>query len=268
VPELPYEKRKRGKRIDKVTAKKREKKPLEYRSLVPALDQAVQILFYLQEDAGVKTSLTNICKNVGIHKSKGHSILTTLQRYGLVERDPEAKTYTLGARLIPLARTVLDHLDFRSAANPVVEQLAKETDMTAWFGIRMNESLFVVSKYEPGEHFWATPGIGHTFNLFEGAHGKAILAFLPDEERKAVLSARKATNGLMKEIASIRQLGFARDLGEFARGINAVAAPVFGPGQQVAGVLLLFGTFPEAKTEKFGRKTADAAKRISQKLGN
>jgi DNA-binding IclR family transcriptional regulator len=255
-------------RIDKTPAKKREKDKLEYRSPVPALDQAVQILLFLQKDAGVKMSLTNICKNVGIHKSKGHSILATLQRYGLVERDPEAKTYTLGARLIPLARAVLDHLDFRAAATPIVEKLAKETDMTVWFGLRMNESLFVVSKYESGGHFWATPGIGHTFNLFEGAHGKAVLAFLPEEERKAVLSARKVSNGLMKELASVKQLGFARDLGEFARGINAVAAPVFGPGQQVAGVLLLFGTFSKDKTEKFGRRTADAAKRISQRLGN
>ena len=238
------------------------------RSLVPALEQGVQILLCLQKNAGDKMTLTKICQAVGIHKSKGYSILTTLQRYGLVERDPEAKTYTLGARLIPLARAVLDHLDFRAAATPVVEGLAKEAGMTVWFGLRMNESLFVVSKYEPGEHFWATPGIGHTFNLFEGAHGKAVLAFLPEEERKAALSTRKASNGLLKELASIKQLGFARDLGEFARGINAVAAPVFGPGQQVAGVLLLFGTFPEEKVERYGRKTAAAAKRISHKLGS
>jgi IclR family transcriptional regulator, acetate operon repressor len=248
--------------------KEGEKAKSRSRSLVPALEQGVQVLLCLQKNAGEKMSLTKICQAVCIHKSKGYSILTTLQTYGLVERDPEAKTYTLGARLIPLARAVLDHLDFRSAATPIVEELAKDTGMTAWFGLRMNESVFVVSKYEPGEHFWATPGIGHTFNLYEGAHGKAVLAFLPDKERKAVLSARKASNGLTKELALINQLGFARDLGEFARGINAVAAPVFGPGQQVAGVLLLFGTFPEAKTERFGRRTADAAKRISQRLGN
>jgi DNA-binding IclR family transcriptional regulator len=91
---------------------------------------------------------------------------------------------------------------------------------------------------------------------------------LLEVQRKAVLSARKASNGLMKELSLIKQLGFARDLGEFARGINAVAAPVFGPGQQVAGVLLLFGMLTEDKTERFGRRTADASKRISQRLGN
>ena len=135
---------------------------------MPALDQAIKILLYLQDAAGVKVSLTNICKALGLHKSKGHSILKTLQRYDIVARDPDSKAYTLGARPIPLARAVLDHLDFRSAAAPIVEELAKETGMTVWFGLAMNKSLFVVSKYEAGEHFWATPGIGQSFRLYEG----------------------------------------------------------------------------------------------------
>jgi len=249
--------------------KSKEEQP-KSRPIVPALDQAVKILLYLQKNAGNKMSLTKICQIVGIHKSKGYSILKTLQAYDLVEKDPQAKTYMLGARLIPLARAVLDHLDFRIASGPLLEEVARETGTTAWFGLRLNELLFVVSKYEAGEHFWATPGIGHTFNLFEGAHGKAVLAFLPDEERERMLSRRKVTDtkNLRRELASIRELGFAQDLGKFATGINAVAAPVFGPGQQISGVLLLFGTFPEEKVETYGRKAADTAKRISQKLGN
>ena len=240
------------------------------RILVPALDQAVRIMLYLEKNAGEKRSLTRICNAVGIHKSKGHSILTILHAYDLVEKDPQTKAYMLGARLIPLARAVLDHLDFRDAATPLVKELARETRATAWFALKKNDSLFVVSKYEGGEHYWATPGIGHTFNLFEGAHGKSVLAFLPDGEREKLLSNGKAGGGkkLRRELASVRELGLAQDLGEFAKGINAVAAPVFGPGHQIGGVLLLFGTFPEEHIERYGRKTVDAAKRISQKLGN
>ena len=255
-------------RANKTVEKKDEGTDSAYRPLVPALDQAVQILLCLQENSGEKMTLTKVCQAVGIHKSKGHSILTTLQKYGLVERDPQAKTYTLGASLIPLARTVLDHLDFRAVAMPFVESLARETGMTVWFAVRRDDSLFVVSKYEGGGHFWATPGIGHTFRLSEkAAHSKAVLAFLPESEL-STLPAAKLSNSLRKELSSIRETGYASDLGEFAKGINAVAAPVFGPGGQVIGVLLLFGTFSEDKTEKYGRKAASIAQRISQKLGN
>jgi IclR family transcriptional regulator, acetate operon repressor len=260
------EEKKEGHR--QVTVTKKEKDTSEYKALVPALDQAINILLYLQNAAGMKMSLTNICKAVGMHKSKGHSILKTLHRYDIVTRDPDSKAYTLGARLIPLARAVLDHLDFRSAAAPIVRDLARETGMTVWFGLAMNESLFVVSKYEGGEHFWATPGIGQTFHLYEGAHGKAAVAFLPEKEREAILSRVKNRKDFLRELDFVGRSGFARDAGEFAKGINAVAAPVFGPGQQVMGVLLLFGTSPKAKLDGLGRKTADAARRISQKLGN
>lgn len=215
-------------------------------------------------------SLTWICQALGIPKSKGHSILTILQAYDLVEKDPKTKTYMLGAKLIPLARAVLDHLDLRAAAAPFVEELARETGTAVWFALRREESLLVVSKYEGGEHFWVMPGIGHTFSLFEGPHGKSILAFLPDEERERLLSGRSAvdTKSLRHELALIKKFGFARDLGKFAKGINAVAAPVFGPGQKIAGVLLLFGTFPDKDVDKYGRKTADTARRLSQRLGN
>jgi len=245
-----------------------EEEQPKFRSFVPALDQAIRILLHLQRNAGERINLTRICQAVGINNSKGHYILTTLQAYGLVEKDPHAKTYMLGARLIPLARAVLDHLDYRAAAGPLVEEMAKETGTTAWFGLRINESLFVLSKYEAGEHFWVTPGIGQTFSSFEGAHGKAVLAFLPDKERMLLLQKGKDLRILPHELNSIRKLGFARDLGTFAKGINAVAAPVFGPGKRLIGILLLFGTFPEQMADTYGRKIADTAKRLSQKLGN
>jgi len=53
-----------------------------------ALDEAVNILLYFQDNAGNKMSLTNICQTVGIHKSKGYSILKTVQKYDLVKKDP------------------------------------------------------------------------------------------------------------------------------------------------------------------------------------
>jgi DNA-binding IclR family transcriptional regulator len=239
-----------------------------FKSHVPALEQGLQVLLLLQQHAGEKMSLTRICQGVGIHNSKGHYILATLHAYGFVEKDPLSKSYMLGARIIPLARTVIDHIDYKAASNPLVEELAKQTEATVWFGLRMNESLFVLSKYEGGNQFWATPGIGQTFDFFMGAHGKAMLAFLPDEERALLLRRYKGMTVSSDELALIKKTGFAKDSGAFAEGINAVAAPVFGAERRLIGVLLLFGTFSTDMLDTFGRKTADAAKRLSAKLGN
>jgi DNA-binding IclR family transcriptional regulator len=130
-----------------------DKEP-KFKSLVPALEQGIRILLFLRQHASEKMSLTKICQALGIHNSKGHYILSTLQQYALVDKDSHSKTYMLGPGLIPLARSVLDHLDFRGAAAPVVEELAKQVSATVWFGLRMSDSFFVLNKYEEaGEHF-------------------------------------------------------------------------------------------------------------------
>jgi DNA-binding IclR family transcriptional regulator len=232
------------------------------------LEQGLQVLLFLQQHGGEKMNLTKICQSVGIRNSKGHYLLTTLQVYGFVEKDPYSKTYTLGARFIPLARTVIDNLDYRAASAPFVEELAKETGSVAWFGLKMKETVFVLNRYEGKKHFWATPGIGHTFDFFAGASGKTMLAFLPDEERIPLFEKHKSAKISENELASIRKTGYAQDCGTFVKGINAVAAPVFGSGRQLIGVLLLFGTFPEKMLDAYGKKTADAAQRLSRKLGD
>lgn len=238
-----------------------------FRSQVPALEQGLQVLLFLQQHAGEKMNLTKICQGMGIRNSKGHYILATLQAYGFVDKDPYSKTYTLGARTIPLARTVIDHLDYRAAAAPFVEELARETSSVVWFGLRLGESLFVLNKYEGKKHFWATPGIGHTFDFFSGAHGRIMLAFMPDEERIPFLEKHEDIKISQNDLASIRKTGYTQDFGTYVKGINAVVAPVFGSNKQLIGVLLLFGTFSAKKFDAYGRKTADAAKRLSQKLG-
>jgi len=64
-----------------------------YKPSVPAVEQASRVLLCLGESPNFKMKLTEICKQVGIHKSKGHSILNTLKQFGFVEKDPQAKTY-------------------------------------------------------------------------------------------------------------------------------------------------------------------------------
>jgi len=64
------------------------RKKSAYKPLVLAVEQASRILLCLGEGDRFKMRLTDICKQVGIHKSKGHTILNTLIKFELVEKDP------------------------------------------------------------------------------------------------------------------------------------------------------------------------------------
>lgn len=249
-----------------------------YKPLVPAVEQASRVLLCLGESPNFKMKLTEICKQVGIHKSKGHSILNTLKQFGFVEKDPQTKTYSLGPALIFLSRHVLDNLYYPDIVAPFLDDLAKETNGTALFGLIYAEHLLVVGKREGNQNIGFSIRLGHRFHITLGAHGKAMVAFMPEADREKILTKKRVyfhgldisrlnMKRLRDELTKCRQLGYAQDVGEITTGVNFVSAPVFGVQEKIIGCIILIGTFPEGLIEKYGPKTADVARRISYKLG-
>jgi DNA-binding IclR family transcriptional regulator len=249
-----------------------------YKPLVPAVEQASRVLLCLGESPHFKMKLTEICKQVGIHKSKGHSILNTLKQFEFVEKDPEAKTYSLGPALIFLSRHVLDNLHYPEIVAPFLEDLAKETNGTALFGLIYGEHLLVVGKSEGNQNIGFSIRLGHRFHMTLGAHGKAMVAFMPEPEREKILTKKRVyfhglelsrlnMKRLREELTKCRQLGYAQDVGEITAGVNFISAPVFGLQEKIIGCIILIGTFAETLIEKYGPKTADVARKVSYKLG-
>jgi len=249
-----------------------------YKPSVPAVEQASRVLLCLGESPNFKMKLTDICKQVGIHKSKGHSILNTLKQFGFVEKDPQTKTYSLGPALIFLSRHVLDNLYYPDIVAPFLDDLAKETNGTALFGLIYAEHLLVVGKREGNQNIGFSIRLGHRFHITLGAHGKAMVAFMPEADREKILTKKRVyfhgldisrlnMKRLRDELTKCRQLGYAQDVGEITTGVNFVSAPIFGVQEKIVGCIILIGTFPEGLIEKYGPKTADVARRISYKLG-
>jgi len=249
----------------------------QYKPLVPAVEQASRILVCLSRGPKPKMRLIEICKEVGIHYSKGFSILNTLNQFGFVEKDPQSKTYSLGVGLVSLARNVLDHLDLRDFVVPYLEELTKETRQTTLFGLIRVEQVFVIAKHESGNNIGVNIKLGHRFHMTSGAHGKAIVAFMTEVDRERILARKRLyfygdssqmnLKQLRDELAQCRRLGFARDVGDMQPGINAVSAPVFGPDGKIIGCVILMGTFPEALIETYGQKVNKTVSKISSRLG-
>lgn len=249
-----------------------------YKPLVPAVEQASRVLLCLGESPHFKMRLTEICNQVGIHKSKGYSILNTLKRFGFVERDPQAKTYSLGPALLFLSRHVLDNLHYPEIVAPFLDDLAKETNGTALFGLIYGEHLLVVGKREGNQNIGFSIRLGHRFHITLGAHGKAIVAFMPEPEREKILTKKRIyfhgldlsrlnLKRLREELIKCRELGYAQDVGEITAGVNFVSAPVFDVEDKIIGCIILIGTFSENMIGKYGPRTTEIAKRISYKLG-
>ena len=241
------------------------------------MDQAAKILLCLAQDPSDSKALTDICKQVGIHKSKAYSILNTLRHFGFIQKDPDNKVYSLGTGLLFLSSKVLTKLDIRNAAAPFLRRLSQDTNSTALLCIIADQHAFVVAKDEGSQDIGVTIRVGHRFPLTWGAHGKAMAAFLPDPERKKILSDERLyfhgdpskfdRDRLEQELIACRKTGFAVDPGNMKTGIRAAAAPVFGPGGKLIGSILVMGTYPRQFSERYGATVAQAARGFSEAIG-
>ena len=221
--------------------------------MVPAVEQASKVLLCLGESPHFKMTLTDICRRVGIFKSKGFSILNTLSQFGLVEKDLQTKTYFLGPNLIFLSRNVLNNMSYPEIVIPFLEPLSRATNGTAAFGLIRGPDVFIVAKREGNQTLGINLALGQKFPITLGAHGKAIAAFMDKEEGKKLFAneklyfygdpSRMNMNRLRVEIKRCGDLGYAQDLGEVTAGINMISAPVFGLRERVVGCIILIGTF-------------------------
>jgi len=253
------------------------KKKSYYKPFVPAVEHALKVLLCLGNGDKFEKTLTEIYKQVGINKSKAFTILNTLIKFGFVEKNPQVKTYTLGPSLLFLSRYFLDNLNYAKIASPFIENLARETNVTALFGMISGDYLFIIDKYEGNEKIGLTIHLGRRFDITLGAHGKSIVAFMPRDKREKILARKKLyfygenslldMNRLKNELEECRQKGYATDIGQLILGINFISAPVFGIDSEVMGCVVLVGIFDKTLIESYGKKTVETCRQISYKFG-
>ncbi|MCD4721965.1 MAG: IclR family transcriptional regulator [Desulfobacula sp.] len=254
-----------------------EKKKSIYHPASPAVEQAAQLLLCLGKSKDDDMGLTTICKEIGIHKSKGFSILNSLMRYDLITKDSKTKTYSLGPALMPLARKAREKLDINAIAKDHLQKLADKTKTSVLLGIICNDQFYIAGKYDGNDKLSVTVRQYQSLHITHGSHGKAIFAFLNEKEQKKIINSDQLffhgdiesldKKRLQQELKFCRENGYAVDNGEVTPGIKAVSAPVFDHNNEVTAGIVLVGTFTEDKFKTFGKMIAATARTISKQAG-
>jgi DNA-binding IclR family transcriptional regulator len=122
--------------------------------------------------------------------------------------------------------------------------------------------------------------VGRRTSLHTTSTGKVFLAFLDEHERERRLSRplERPTKRsivdpaqLRAQLEEVRRRGYAQTLEELEEGLNAVAAPVRQADGEVVAALSVSGPafrLRAVDVPRIGRRTIEAADRISRRLGH
>lgn len=184
--------------------------------------------------------------------------------------------YTLGSALVRLGNAAMRQNPLARRAHPVLAALSEATCETVHLAERRGERIVYIDKVEGSRPVRMGSMIGNTSPLHCTGVGKAILAFLPEEERAALLGRIEFTRytpntitdraRLENELAEIRVKGFAVDDCEHEPGVFCVAAPVFDVSGGVAGALSVSGSelYLRGERDRLAVQVTAAARSISE----
>lgn len=216
----------------------------------------------------VRLSLTEIADKISLSPSTASRLLHTLLLRGYLSRDEETKKYIIGSQALRLTASSFRTFDLRPLAAPVLRMLAEKYNESLSLYVVLDGSRVCIDRIETTHALRHVVNIGDRLPLARGAGGKALLAWIPEEERKKIIPPEE--NLPSSELARIQKQGFAISMGERDQGVGAIAAPVFDAEGRLQCSLSLSAPIVRFNREAFERIAPDivnAASQISAALG-
>ena len=238
---------------------------------VQSVARAAELLKALGAAGGPATGF-DLADRCGLNRSTAWRILATLEDEGLVERDPATGRYEIGYALVALGAAA-GHDPLVRRAHPALRALAEACLETASLAVPRGMQLVYVDQVQ-APHVMAADWLGRPTPLHATSTGKALLAWMAEDELGAALPGRLerftdttiTTRAVLRgELADIRARGFAVSRGELEPALWGVSAPVLDGGRPVA-VVSVWGVESRIRArglDVLGARTVVAADEIA-----
>ncbi len=218
---------------------------------------------------------------LAVDRSTAYRILTTLAAHGFVERDPLSEQYIISSRKIfALSSTIGASSHWPSLATPWMKQLRAEIGEAVSLAVLQGDEVVYVNHLPSLEALTVGPLLGLRRPVYVSAVGKAIIAFLPEVERKDLISQLKlkaltpntitSQKALQQALIRVQELGYAVDDEETFVGVRCVAAPIHDSTNQVIASLGISGPASRVTLERIhdiGLRIRTLADEFSVSLG-
>ncbi len=247
--------------------------------IVQSIDRALSIL-ELISDYNEGLGITEISEKTDLHKSTVHRLLGTLIYKGFVMQDKVTNKYRISLKLYELGAKRIEDLDILKASKLYTKKLMEEVNEVVHLVIRDKNDIIYIDKVEADNTIRMASTIGRRSPLYCTSVGKAILAYLDEEEVEEIWNnsnVQKLTSNTItdfqlfkEELEKVKKQGYAEDDEENEIGVRCVGAPVFNFHGEVEGAISISGPtirVTKDKMEKSAKAVKKYAELISKELG-
>jgi DNA-binding IclR family transcriptional regulator len=201
---------------------------------IGSVNNALRLLLMFRDQPLIRVSEAGVA--LGVAPSTAHRLLAMLEYHGFVQQDEETRGYRLGPALIEIGLTAVRSIDVRSHLLPYMERLCDEVDETVQLMVLEGPDCLFLEAVESRQVVRTSSRVGLRLPAYTVSGGKALLAELaPARLRELYPAARlevrtprsiRTRTALEAELARVRDLGFAVNLGESEPDVGAVAVVV------------------------------------------
>lgn len=213
------------------------------------LDKANAVLEALERRSDL--SVAEIAEATGEPVSSTYRLLTSLTGIGWVDPSGRRGRYRLGLELMTIGGAAEERMDTRALAGPTLRALLASTGNTSYLCIRRGTRGVCIERFDGRDVRSLALQLGESLPLYAGAAPRALLAFLPEAERAALVADRAhglpgdpeppTARALEAELARIRAAGYAHSDEDVTPGIGAIGAPVFNHRGELEAALSVSG---------------------------
>ena len=238
-------------------------------AVLEALSQQPKVGLPLEE-------VTQIC---GLPKTTVYRMLYSMQKLGYVEQDPVTTLYSLAGKFFEMGANALPYQRLTVIAKPLMQTLLLSFGESVNLAVpKGGGAIYIAVLESPKPHRVAASVGGFSF-LHSTSVGKAIAAYLPDEDRERQLNRHglppltsttiTSRQRFDEELSRVRSEGVALDNEENAPGIICVGGPIFASAKQPIAALSVSGPSIRMSQNLPAIQTAvrEAVRRISTLLG-
>lgn len=222
----------------KGTASNSKRKPQADKNYISVMGKIFAVLQYFINRGGKQepVAFQEIASALPFARTTVHRILYSLGKLGYLEKEGRSH-YRLAAKFFELTEPAIHFRRLQSVARSAMIRLLIQFAETVNLGVLENGQVTHVDVLQSPSALRIAANPGERNPAHSTALGKAILAFLPEDEVESILEQNPLIKmtpktithkvRLFEHLATVRELGVVVDLEENLTGVVCVAAPIF-----------------------------------------